>query len=731
MQDLMAHPDPTKTLHDGFQVGEYFIEPDAQRVRTRDGSVRVEPKVMDVLVRLAQQPGKTVTHEEFMDDVWSDTVVTTDALLRCISELRKLFGDDPQHPAYVETIRKRGYRLIAPVKFPDAKPSTVPASPEPWQTTDARQPNRATAPPTTRRFRTTLRLGAAGMLVLAAVVGVLMLRKYAPEVPAPLRAVPLTTLLGVESDPNLAPDGSQVAFVWDKGDGGNFDIFVKQIGMETPLRLTNSPSDDRSPTWSPDGRSIAYVRNGGSERGLYVVSALGGAPRRVANFGQQTIHAVAWSPDGETLAFTAAAGPDGPFGIRLLSLATLETRQLTQPPANYRGDAELAFSPDGRLVAFVRSIVERVDDIYLVGVSGSEVKRLTFDHAEITGLDWSSDGGSIVFSSDREGASTLWRVPVSGRTPGWIPTAIRGSGVHQPSVARSGDLLAFVQRVQHVNIWSYPVPAADDDSRDDRDAPRPVITSTQWDSNPSVSPDGRHIAYVSNRTGSYEVWMSDADGDNPVQMTSFGGPFTSTPRWSPDGNRIAFAGRGKDNVDIYILEVTGGRVERLTSANANDQAPHWSRDGEWIYFGSNRTGRWQVWKIPASGGDAVQVTQEGGYAASEGPSGDTIYLVKRDEPGIWQLHVESGSEIKITGALESFDWGNWAVGSDALYFARREPAGTRIVRYDLDTGAHEDVLTLDALPRHPALALFPDGGRILVSRTDRVEGDIYLVENFR
>src|SRR5690606_22562681 len=99
---------------------------------------------------------------------------------------------------------------------------------------------------------------------------------------------------------------------------------------------------------------------------------------------------------------------------------TRETRRLTEPPADYRGDVELAFSPDGRWLAFVRSVFEKVDDIYVVPVAGGELKRLTFDQAEVTGLDWTADGSEVLFSSDREGSFALWRVPVTGGTPRWV-----------------------------------------------------------------------------------------------------------------------------------------------------------------------------------------------------------------------------------------------------------------------------------------------------------------------
>ncbi len=100
---------------DGLRIGEWYVEPMRNRIRREGQEVQLEPKVMEVLLCLADHPEKTVTKEAFKERVWEGTVVTDDVLSRCISELRKVFGDDPSDPEYIETIRKTGYRLIAPV----------------------------------------------------------------------------------------------------------------------------------------------------------------------------------------------------------------------------------------------------------------------------------------------------------------------------------------------------------------------------------------------------------------------------------------------------------------------------------------------------------------------------------------------------------------------------------------------------------------------------------------
>src|SRR5215472_16506178 len=141
-----------------------------------------------------------------------------------------------------------------------------------------------------------------------------------------------------------------------------------------------------------------------------------------------------------------------------------------------------------------------------------------------------------------------------------------------------------------------------------------LISSSRSDDSPQFSPDGKRIAFQSDRSGHPEIWVCGEDGSNAVQLTSFGGPYVTTPRWSPDGARIAFDSNAAGEFDIWVVGAGGGKAQRMTNHPANDGNPSWSRDGKWIYFDSARTGEQQVWKMPADGGEPIQVTREGGYA---------------------------------------------------------------------------------------------------------------------
>ena len=729
----------TETLEAGFCVGSYLVEPQLLRVTKDDEEVQVQPKVMEVLLCLAEAPGRVVTKEEFMERVWDDAIVTNDALLRCISILRKIFDDDARDPAFIETIRTRGYRLIAPVSpiaseqgtDPESAPETAALSIPAVEDRPAEPSRKGGA--WSRIWHEALSKAREPQALAVTVVALILLTAAAfsvrsvltPNPPAPLQTVPLTTFPRQETDPAVSPAGDRVAFVWNGGEAGNFNLYVKEVGSETPLQLTAHPSPAHSPAWSPDGRRLAFVRSSGGKSEVFIIPANGGSEQRVVGLEAREIYRLAWSPNGQTLALSAQTAPYEAFSLYLLSLETLEKKQLTTPPPDIRGDLEPAFSPDGERIVFLRSTIDKIEDVYVVSVHGGEARRLTYDNAEITGVDWTSDGRSVVFASDRAGAASLWRIPSSGGGAEWVAT-VEGGGMHQPSVARNGERLVFVQKRFETNIWERSLVSKDTSAA----VQKPLISSTRWDSSPDIAPDGRHIAFASSRSGSYEIWVADKDGSHPRQLTHFHGHVTDSPSFSPDGRQIAFVSRQEGSAHVYVVSVAGGEPRRLTSSAFNDKAPSWSRDGRWIYFASNRSGHWETWKIPATGGEAHQVTTEGGFAAFESPDREALFYVKRNAPGIWRRPASGGKEERVTAALEPQDWGNWAVTEQGLYFVRRDEDKAVVVVRDLRSGEEEIVAVVDRLTQRPSLAISPDGRWMLYGRLDRDESDLLLVEDF-
>jgi Tol biopolymer transport system component len=638
-------------------------------------------------------------------------------------------GDTAEHPRFIETVPRRGYRFIGPVEL--LAPGPTPIATGPPAGTDevavaAALPRHAEGggikPPLRHRMALTL-AGIALTALIAWAAWFHFSRRAREAAEPPMRIVPFTTFPGYQDYARFSPDGNQIAFAWDGEKEDNWDIYVKLIGTEKPLRLTTDPGADLFPAWSPDGRSIAFCRyNSGGEGGIYVVPALGGPEHRVPTpslFSFPLAEYLDWSPDGKYLVYVDKqtrtlflVAADNPDDKRRLTIST--------------GQADLSprFSPDGKTVAFLRQPGALGRDIFLVRLAGGEPKRLTFDNVIIRGLDWTPDGAYIVFSSDRfSGRGRLWKVSASGGQPEPLP--VGQGGAYFPSLSRAGQRLAYTQADSNTNIWRYEVPRPTDRSA----PPTKLIASAGENFDPQYSPDGRRIVFVSDRSGSREIWVCDSDGSNPRQLTSFGGPHVGVPLWSPDSREIVFFGTLADPeglAGMYVVSEEGGQPRRVTDLD------NWSRDGKWIYFTSHRSGTVQVWKRPTEGGHAVQVTKQGGSRPFESPDGKTVYYQKGvqsllEVQSLWKVPVEGGEETRVLEQILGQGWFTWSLTTEGIYFVH---ARTRAIEF-FDFATHR--ITEVTKPEKPILSLAasPDGRSILLAQEDQATSKIMLVENFR
>jgi serine/threonine protein kinase len=541
-----------------------------------------------------------------------------------------------------------------------------------------------------------------------------------------LKLVPFTSSPGLKFAPVFSPDGNEIVYEWAGEKNDNLDIYIKLIDAGSPLRLTTDPGVDFSPAVSPDGRFVAFIRQTSAGYAYYIVPALGGPERKIAEAysGDTTNRLMDWWPDGTHLIVAdKVASQDPRPSILLLSIEDGEKKVLASPPGPFLAYPTL--SPDGKLLAFAQGAGYLAQDIFVLPVSGGEPRRITFDRRLIGGLTWTRDGKGIAFSSNRTGLSSLWRVPASGGTPELVAGA--GEDDFDPSTSPRGNRLAYVHELAHLNIWRIEVRAA----KGTPHAPEKLIASSRMDAEGDYSPDGRRIAFTSDRSGSFEIWLANSDGSNPVQLTSVGGSNAGSPQWSPDGKSIVFDARLEGHGDIFLINAEGGSPHRLTTEPSENQVPTWSRNGRWIYFSSDRTGDWRIWKVPAAGGAAVQVTKQGGFVARESTDGKILYHLTEDGT-IWSMPVEGGEPLRVLDGVPRFY--AWSISEKGIYFLDRVSGSARIKFYDFATHSTREVTAVDLGPEAPAGKMFrisPDGKWILYGRVDRVDSDIMLLENFR
>jgi Tol biopolymer transport system component len=590
-------------------------------------------------------------------------------------------------------------------------------------------------------------LPLATLLIIAGILWFARSNAKAPQ--TALKALPLTTYSGFLTTPSFSPDGNQVTFSWDGEKGDNLDIYVKLIGTTgPPLRLTTDTAGDYGPVWSPDGRFIAFVRGNEShiKDDVLLVPALGGPERKVGEIAAAGGRPIAWSVDGNSLVVSDRDSPKEPFRLFLLSIETGEKRRLTSPSGQLIGDSWPAFSPDGRTLAFSRLVDAGLGDLYQLtfkdGLEPSgEAKRITFENQGAISPAWTSDGREIVFSTGLFTQRTLWKLAAPGsmsqpEKPEQLLSL--GGNVTDPASSPHGHRLVYVHRLFHSIISRIAAPGGSKANNSENSSlhsrANAFISSTRSDSAPNFSPDGEKIAFMSDRSGSPEIWVCDKEGLNAVQLTSFGGPAVTNPRWSPDGSRIAFDSNAPGQFEIWVISATGGKSQRMTTDPANDGNPSWSRDGKWIYFDSARSGEQQIWKIPANGGEAIQITRDGGFGPNESRDGRTLYYAKAlDATTLWKVAVEGGQSTKVLDSLSSHL--NLAIVADGIYFVpiQGTAAHSSLQFLDFATGRIRTVASFEKpldQGETGGVAISPDGRWILSTQFDQVGSELMLVEKF-
>ena len=540
--------------------------------------------------------------------------------------------------------------------------------------------------------------------------------------------LPLTSYSGHEIQPSLSPDGSQVAFSWDSVSANNFDIYVKLVGLGEPMRLTKDPAPDQSPAWAPNGRFIAFLRYATDESAaIYLIPALGGPERKLGDVTTPNLHCreipnLTWSPDNKYVALGCVLRDSTISTICMVPVDTGQPRRLTSGVLRV-GDYTPKFSPDGSWLAFIRSIAPNVSDVYVQRLTSDfkasgEPRRLTFDAALVMGLAWAADGKSILYSvGPRSGASTLHAISfqANGKPNRSLTNAVSfGEGATALSVS-TGNRVVYARDFWDSNIWRVELPAR---------TPKPTLflSSTLIEENPDYSPDGKRVAYSSTQSGYEELWTANSDGSHPVQLTDRRVAITTNPRWSPDGKKILF-NSGETQSDIYTIEVENGTFQRLTDTPDGELETRWSRDGKWIFYSCDKTGRFEIYRMPVKGEQwsaPVQITHGGGLNPVESRDGLFLYYAKDgSSPGsIWKVPAAGGKEIKVLDGL-SYSL-NFAVADAGIYFLSlgEKPETSILELYDPRGGTRTRLLTIDKGWFY-GMALSPDQHHLCYTVMDR------------
>jgi Tol biopolymer transport system component len=543
--------------------------------------------------------------------------------------------------------------------------------------------------------------------------------------------VPFTTFPGIETAPSFSPDGSRIAFSWD-GDSGNktghskFDLYVKVIGSEKLLKLTDHPSDWIASTWSPDGTQVAFHRLDGDDTGIYVVPALGGPERKlIATHAPYDLAApLSWSPDGKWIAYSdAAVAGTGDHNIAaLLNVDTLEIRQIPRDPS-CRHEGVAMFSHSGDQIAMVCVHNKDSFDYVVMDALGNGRRTIASYKAWVYGGIWTPDDKSLLVTAGSPGGGEFQEIRVSDGQIRRLKLMVGGWA----AMSVDGRSLAYSVFDQRQKILRR-------DLKDLKAPPVEMFASTMEQNNSMYSPDGKHIVFDSRRSGDWSVWVADADGSNPVQLSR--SAEAGYPQWSPDSQRIAYQQLEADGqVVVYTVDIADRTPRRLKTNLRRSSYPFWSADGKWIYLvGFDGTAR-QIYRCPVDGGVAASVAEVVVESNELGrpkvsPDGTKLYFTAdENQLKVLDLTNPSAKPDVVQGVPPLGDDSQWVVARDGIYFAKAGNTQSIFFR-DWKTGRVREILkTGKSLSE--GVSISPDQRYMLFTEGDEANSDIMLVRNFQ
>lgn len=689
---------------DSVRFGAFELDRRSGELWKGRNRLKVAPQSIEVLKALVERPGDLVTRDELKDRLWpADTFVDFEhGLNTAVRRLRAALGDSARTPRFIETLPRRGYRFIGrldraqDVRPPGAAVSVASATAprellagEHAETAAAVTSAHALARgPFRSRWRALALVGSISIVCAAVIVAAWRPGRDEPRI----AELPFTVLEGDELSGRFSPDAQDVVFSWTQPDG-RADIYLRNVHSDTvrPFVVTED-AHEVGPVFSPDGRSIAFLRIG-AEGATVVVKPRDGGPElsvtRIPNPHYSFIASpgpyLAWTPDSAGLIYHHG-------GLRVWRLDGAPSVDLTRPPPTAAlGDQDPALSPDGRTLVFARVTSAGSADLYRLRLTDhlepkGQPERLFSNGGWNRSPAWHPEGRRIVFTSGHWGRQRLWYLDV-GKPSSARPVPGIGADAHQPAISPVGDLL-YTRWFFRRQLWALSLTAAGEA----RSTAEPLVISTRADNTPRIARDGSLIVFQSDRSGSFEIWMAKVDGSDLRRVTSFDGPPAGSPDLSPDNSQVVFDRIVDGQRDVFVSDLRGTNLRRLTDDPADDVVPRWSADGRSVYFASYREGTSQIWKVAVDTGRALRMTRDGGLVAEESPDGRTLYFTRDDEAATALLAMPSaGGEARLV--IEGLNHRQMAVTNDGIYYVAAA-APTEIRFLDLSSGAHRHVATL-------------------------------------
>lgn len=741
------------TLPERFRLGDWRVDAvnhelvgDAQRVR-------LQPRQMQLLLRFAREPGTVLRREHLLEQVWEGRYVNDEALSRTVAELRQLLADDPRAPRYIETVPKLGYRLIALPHAEAAVPETggagdipanpAPASPAVTRTAAALDASGLPRSGPRERRRTHVVVSVLGLAVIGLVALLAVTVPLPPDAEQDAaelrsrvdRARPFATEPGYDQSGRFSRDGRWLAWSASTAGQDRAHIWIASRDGQSRQLLSNGDAWDMSPVFVDDDSAVVFVRYTAGACELREQKLIDRVSRRIGSCAPPPATSrIDASPDGRLIAFPQALGTDR-TGIGLLDRASGEVRGLTDPGSDALIDQNPRFSADGTQLAFTRG-QHSLQRLWLLPVAAPARARVLVEASGLLyGAAWLPGDTALVIAGDLFGYRALYRADAATGALEFLGAR----GARYPDIASDGALLYEVADYQ-ANLWRAAL-------RNPQDVAKPITQSQRYNNQPTHSPDGRWLAFGSNRDGLEALYLAHPDGSGVQRLALDPSHRWVRPSWHPDSSHLlvtAILNRSggteclpyacsSEHSAVYRYDLAARQAVLVGGLGEQARYAQYSHDGRWIYFVRRDGERELLWRAAADGSSPPRRLLD---ANIEHVTSDASHLVLDivAEAGLrvcaldaTQCRVVLDRALPDTGAVPDNTYA--ALHDGQLAFVARDKDGSRrVLGLDLQRGTTEVLLADAPNTFAPALDFSPDGRWLVYARNDRIVIDLFIGE---
>ncbi len=668
-------------------VGEHVVDVDTLRLVTSPGAPRLTPKAAAVLLQLVRAAGRTLSRDELLNEVWKGTCPTPDVLTQAVKDLRRVLGDDLHAPRFVETLPRLGYRLVAPARFID---DSTAAAFAPGAHADE-SAKLAQSDEKRRHLARRWLLGAIAIATVAVLaLGLRRQQSDSAELKPRWHASAQRTITadpGPEHYPRISPDGTRVAYSIVDPVRHESRIVQRSLTQSRLIDVTEGDAGNEFyPVWSPDGMSIAFARQDSDGCDILLASAFGGTERLIDRCVVASVTYFSWTPDGRSLIATrpsSATATD--MAITLVPIDGSALDRIPYAHDNTDLDLDARYSPDGRQIAFRRG-ASPYSDLFIVDAIGGDVRQLTHLASRMRGFDWTRDGSALVFSSSHAGPQALYTVSIGdGRIE---PLGVQPA--EYPSTARGSDTVVY--EIPRLRTQLATVALGTDGEAEP--ALRALVPSTGNDGAPTFSPVDDRVAFVSDRSGSQQLWLSDPAGAETSALTESDEPTLRYPVWRSDGERLLITARGEAQGSLIEIDIATHTRRVLTAPNEDVRyGLYGPRPGSYVaVVGGSGEGRELIQFENENGTETSRLVLARDVARIDYDRTDaTVYFTKVSEAGLFKVDQKSGNETLVTRRINPAHLDGWLVlGGHVFYIEAKAKGPSRV--HDLDPVSGDDVV---------------------------------------